>query len=171
MSDSIYILVLADTHVATLQQLPDRLRQLVKETDYVVHCGDFTEIRVVEELRSLAKRFIGVYGNTDSPEIRELLPTEAFLEIHGKRIAVTHPYFGGPPWGLEEELVERYPIADVILFGHTHDACSIHKNGTLLFNPGQGYPMFIQQASVGILKVTAEGIEGRISSMDNAILF
>ncbi len=60
MSDSTYILVLADTHVATLQLLPERLHQLVKETDCVVHCGDFTEIRVVEELRSLATRFIGV---------------------------------------------------------------------------------------------------------------
>ncbi len=157
--------------MATLQQLPERLSRLVKETDYVVHCGDFTEIRVVEELRSLAKRFIGVYGNTDSPEIRELLPTEIVFEVHRKKITVTHPYFGGPPWGLEEELVERYPNADVILFGHTHDACSIHRNGVLLFNPGQGYPMFIQQASVGILKVTAEGVEGRISSMDSAFLF
>ena len=171
MSDSTYILVLADTHVATLEQLPERLRHLVKETDYVVHCGDFTELRVVEELRSLAKRFVGVYGNTDSPEIRELLPAETTFDVQGRKIAVTHPYFGGPPWGLEEELAAHFPIAQAILFGHTHDKCMIHKNGTLLFNPGQGYPIFIQQASVGILKVTAEGIEGRISSVDNAFLF
>jgi putative phosphoesterase len=171
VNDSYYILALADTHVATLQQLPERLSQLVKETDCVVHCGDFTEIRVVEELRSLAKRFIGVYGNTDSPEIKEQLPTETTFEVHGKKIAVTHPHFGGPPWGLEEELAAHYPDADVIIFGHTHDACSIHKNGVLLFNPGQGYPIFITQASVGILKVTAEGVEGRISSVDDAVLF
>jgi putative phosphoesterase len=171
LSDSTYILAIADTHVATLQQLPERLSQLVKEADCVVHCGDFTEIRVVEELRSLAKRFIGVYGNTDSPEVKEKLPTEATFEVLGKKIVVTHPHFGGPPWGLEEELVAHYSDADVIIFGHTHDACSIHRNGVLLFNPGQGYPMFIQQASVGILKVTAEGVEGRISSMDNAFLF
>jgi putative phosphoesterase len=139
--------------------------------DYVVHCGDFTELRVVEELRSLSKQFVGVYGNTDAPEVKELLPTETFLEICGKKIAITHPYFGGPPWRLEEELIETYPAADVILFGHTHDACSVRKNGVLLFNPGQGYPMFITQAGVGILKVTAQGIEGRLSSVDNAILF
>lgn len=171
MSDSTYILVIADTHVATLEQLPQGLRQLIRDVDYVVHCGDFTELRVVEELRSLAKHFIGVYGNTDTPEVKELLPAEAFLEIHGKKIAITHPYFGGPPWRLEEELAESYPAADVILFGHTHDACSVRKNGVLLFNPGQGYPMFIMQASVGILKVTAEGVEGRISSIDSAVLF
>ena len=171
MVDSTYILVLADTHVSTLEQLPKRLQQLAKEVDYVVHCGDFTELRVVEELRSLAKRFIGVHGNTDSPAVKELLPTEAFLEIYSKKIAITHPYFGGPPWRLEEELVETYPAADVILFGHTHDACSIVKNGVFLFNPGQGYQMFITQASVGIMKVVADKVEGRIYSVDNAILF
>lgn len=157
--------------MATLDLLPQRLRHLLKEVDYVVHCGDFTELRVVEELRSLSKQFVGVYGNTDAPEVKKLLPTEAFLEIHGRKIAITHPYFGGPPWRLEEELIETYPAADVILFGHTHDACSVRKNGVLLFNPGQGYPMFITQAGVGILKVTAQGIEGRLSSVDNAILF
>ena len=171
LTDSIYILVLADTHVATLELLPQRLRQLIKDADYVVHCGDFTELRVVEELRSLAKHFIGVYGNTDSPEVKELLPAEAFIEIHGKKIAITHPYFGGPPWRLEEELVESYPAADVILFGHTHDACSIRKNGVLLFNPGQGYSMFILRASVGILKMTAGSVEGRICPVDSAVLF
>jgi hypothetical protein len=170
MTGSTYVLVLADTHVATLEQLPERLRQLVKEADYVVHCGDFTELKVVEELRSLAKHFIGVCGNTDTPEIKELLPTEAFLEIRGKKIAITHPYFGGPPWRLEEELAELYPAADIILFGHTHDACSIHKKGVLLFNPGQGYPIFIKQASVGILKMNDGGVEGRIFPVDSAAL-
>ena len=171
MTNSTYILVLADTHVGTIELLPQRLSQLVREADYVVHCGDFTELRVVQELRSLAKHFIGVYGNTDSPEVKELLPTEAFLEIHGKKIAITHPYFGGPPWRLEEELVESYPAADVILFGHTHDACAVRKNGILLFNPGQGYQMFITQATVGILKLTDEGVEWRLSTIDNAVLF
>jgi uncharacterized protein len=171
LTDSTYILVLADTHVGTIELLPQRLSQLVREADYVVHCGDFIELRVVEELRSLAKHFIGVYGNTDSPEVKELLPAEAFLEIHGKKIAITHPYFGGPPWRLEEELIESYPAADIILFGHTHDACSVYKNGILLFNPGQGYQMFITQATIGILKLTDEGVEGRLSTIDNAVLF
>lgn len=171
MNDSIYILVLADTHSVTLRHLPVKISQLAKEADYVVHCGDYTEIRVVEELRSLAKCFVGVYGNTDSPEIKELLPTEATFEIMGKKFIVTHPHFGGPPWGLEEELTVRYPDADVILFGHTHDALSIYKNDKLLFNPGQGYPMFITPAKVGILKVNEEAIDGRIFTADNAFLF
>ena len=63
------------------------------------------------------------------------------------------------------------PDADIILFGHTHDACSHYKNGVFLFNPGQGYPIFIKKTSVGILKLTRERLEGRVSSIDDAVLF
>ena len=171
MTDSFYVLVIADTHTASIEQLPGRLTQLVKGVDCVVHCGDFTEMKVVRELRALAKQFIGVYGNTDSPEVKANLPYEAFWEIQGKKIAITHPFFGGPPWGLEDELSGKYPGADVILFGHTHDALVVQKNGTLLLNPGQGYPVFIQPATVGILKVTGGSVEGRIFSVDDAVLF
>jgi len=166
-----YILVLADTHVSTLSQLPRRLTELVREVDRVVHCGDFTGIRVLEELRSLAKDFVGVYGNTDPPEIRQQLPAEATFEVHGKRIAVFHPYWGGSPRGIEDEMVARYPDAHVILFGHTHDPLVETRNGILLLNPGQSYPTFITQAQVGILKVTPEEVTARLFSLDNAELF
>lgn len=166
-----YILVIADTHVAALEQLPARLSQLVKEVNCVVHCGDFTEMRVVNELRTMAQQFIGVYGNTDSPEVKANLPYESFFEIQGKKIAITHPFFGGPPWGLEDELAGKYPDADIVLFGHTHDALVTEKNGTLLLNPGQGYPIFIHQATVGILKIAQGHVEGRISTIENAVLF
>jgi hypothetical protein len=167
---AINILVLADTHVSTLEQLPARLRELVTEAGWVVHCGDFTGIRVVEELRNLAGRFVGVYGNSDSEDIKTQLPKETVFEVNGKKIVVTHPYFGGPPWGLEDELVARYPAADVILFGHTHDRHCATKNGKLLLNPGQGYPTFINQLTVGILKFTGDSVEGRICSLDEAEL-
>ncbi|MDP2919962.1 MAG: YfcE family phosphodiesterase [Dehalococcoidia bacterium] len=165
-----HVLVLADTHVATIQQLPAKLSELVGAADYVVHCGDYTSIKVVEELGRLAKRFIGVYGNSDQPEVKEQLPREATFEVGNKKVVVTHPYFGGPPWGLEDELVERYPEADVILFGHTHDRHCVTKNGKLLLNPGQGYPTFIHPMNVGILKVMPGGVEGRACSLDEATL-
>jgi len=164
------ILVLADTHVSSLAELPDSLRQLVKDADYVVHCGDFTSIQVVNDLRNLSRQFVGVYGNTDYPEVREVLPQESTLEVLGHRIAVIHPYWGGPPWGIEDELLARYPGYDVILFGHTHDAYAEKKNGTLLLNPGQGYPTFIHQPNVAVLKVTREEVSGRVFRLSDATL-
>lgn len=166
-----HILVLADTHVATLAQLPARLSDLVRQADRVVHCGDFTSITVVEELHRLARHFTGVHGNTDEPEVKQQLPREAVLAVLGRRIVATHPYFGGPPWGLEEELAARYPTADAILYGHTHDAAVVTRNGILLLNPGQGYPNFFAQGTVGILKVTETEVTGRVFPLDVAEMF
>ncbi len=171
MTDTAHILVLADTHATTIERLPAKLPQLVKEADYVVHCGDFTEMYLVNELVSLSKQFIGVYGNTDSPEVKQSLPYESFFEIQGRKIAVTHPFFGGPPWGLEEELAGKYPEADIILFGHTHDAYVAQKNGKLILNPGQGYPIFIHKATIGIVKVVGGNVEGRVADIDSTLLF
>jgi putative phosphoesterase len=171
MIETCRILVVADTHVSTFEQLPGRLQELVREADYVVHCGDFTELQVVQSLKNQVKRFIGVYGNTDSPEVKSYLPYEAFFEVAGKKIAVTHPFFGGPPWGLEDELAGKYPEADILLFGHTHDPLVLQKNKTLLLNPGQGYPMFINRATVGILKISGGVVDASVSTIDNAMLF
>jgi len=169
--DTTRILVLADTHATSIAELPARLGELIAEADWVVHCGDFTGIRVLDELRRLAKRFVGVYGNTDPPEIRQQLPKESSLEIHGKRIAVFHPYWGGSPDGIEEDMLKRYPNADAILFGHTHEPLLETRNGVLLLNPGQSYPTFISQAQVGILKVTPQDVSGRLFTLDNARMF
>ena len=108
---------------------------------------------------------------TDPPEIRQQLPAEATFEVCGKRIAVFHPYWGGPPYGIEDEMVARYPNAHAILFGHTHDPLIETRKGILLLNPGQSYPTFITQAQVGILKITPQEIIGRLFTLDSAELF
>jgi len=140
--------------------------QAIREADWVVHCGDYVSIAVLDELRKLARYFVGVYGNTDPGNVRQQLPPEVLLELEGKKIVVVHPYWGGQPDGLEEELVAQYPQVDAILFGHTHEPCNLRLNGTLLLNPSQGYPSFMVPASIGILTVSKGELRGEISTLD-----
>ena len=140
--------------------------QAIKEAEWVVHCGDYVSAVVVDELRRLARHFVGVYGNADSSEVRQQLPPETTLEFEGKRIAVIHPRWGGFPDGLKEELASHFPHVDAILFGHTHEPCNLRLNGTLLFNPGQGYPSFMVPASIGILTVSKRRLGGKILTLD-----
>jgi predicted phosphodiesterase len=38
-------------------------------------------------------------------------------------------------------MLQAFPNADVIVFGHLHVPCNLHLHGKLLFNPGStGYP-------------------------------
>ena len=160
------ILVISDTHVRTVQELPEGILQAVREAEWVVHCGDFVSIEVVDELQCSARRFTGVYGNIDPIEVRNRLASEVIFEVEGKRIAVLHPPWGGPPFGLEKELVARFPDVDAILFGHTHEPCNMILEGTLLLNPGQGYSSFMVSASTGILTISKGELRGEISTLD-----
>lgn len=155
-------LVLSDTHIRDPQQLPPAIADALAQADWVIHCGDFTAREVLDELRRRCRNFAGVYGNTDGRRIREVLPEKLTLEIEGKHLAIIHPAWGGPPWGLEEELLEMFRCADAILFGHTHEPHHRQHNHTLLFNPGQGYPSLGIQATYGLLTITPEGIEAEI---------
>lgn len=159
------ILVISDTHVSTVKELPRAILQTIREVEWVVHCGDYTSTMVVEELRRLARHFVGVYGNADPSGIRHRLGAEVIFEFEGRRIAVAHPHRGGYPEALEEELTARFPDVDVILFGHTHEPCNLSLNGTLLLNPGQGYPSFMVSASIGILTVSQGELTAEIVTL------
>lgn len=157
-----HILVLADTHIGSWEQLAPPLALAVAQADWVVHCGDFTGREFLDELRRRSRNFAGVFGNTDGSKIRQELLDKVTLEIEGKRFVITHPSWGGPPEGIEEELLSLHGDADAILFGHTHEPLVQQRNHTLLFNPGQGYPAFGYPATYGILTIAQGKIEAEI---------
>ena len=158
--------MISDTHIGTVQELPNRVLQAIREAEWVVHCGDYSSLVVVDELRRLTRHFLGVYGNTDPGDIRQQLPPEVTFEFEGRIITVVHPHWGGHPDGLEEQLAAQFPLADAILFGHTHEPCNLRLSGTLLLNPGQSYSSFMIPASIGILTISKGELRGEISIID-----
>lgn len=156
--------VISDTHGKSLDVLPQEIYDEVVAADIVVHCGDFDRLPLLNQLRQVSKRFIGVYGNIDSIDIRAELPQKAVFEVEGRRIGVIHPHWGGPPFGIEEAIAREFEDVDMILFGHTHDACYQTIEGVIFLNPGQAYRSFREPASVGIVTVGPGGIQADIKS-------
>ncbi|MDY6917649.1 MAG: YfcE family phosphodiesterase [Chloroflexota bacterium] len=156
MSSVTRIMVISDTHTRSLEDLPRELVDQLSQVDYVVHCGDFTHISLLEELRHVAKRFVGVYGNVDPREIREELPAKTVLELEGRKIGVIHPHWGGAPWGIEDDIRKEFEDVDIILFGHTHDTYHKTVNGLVYLNPGQAYPSFRNPASAAFVTIDGD---------------
>ena len=150
------IAVISDTHGKNLDVLPSEIYDEVVSADVVVHCGDYDRLSLVNQLRQAAKRFIGVFGNMDSIDIRAELPEKTVFEVEGKRIGVIHPHWGGPPFGIEEAIAREFEDVDVILFGHTHDVYHKTIDGVVFFNPGQAYRSFREPASVGVVTVGSD---------------
>jgi putative phosphoesterase len=130
------LLLTTDTHVPKrARRLPAELLQAVGAADVVLHAGDWVDGATLDLLEARARRLIGVYGNNDGPELRARLPEVAVAELGGLRFAVVHET--GPAGGREERCAERFPGADVLVFGHSHIPWDTAAAGGLrLLNPG-----------------------------------
>ncbi|HTX29913.1 MAG TPA: metallophosphoesterase family protein [Solirubrobacteraceae bacterium] len=129
------IALISDTHMPKgNRRLPDACVERLKAADLIVHAGDLSTLAILDELRTYSK-VIAVHGNVDDAEVRAALPETATFEANGAQIAVIHD--AGPATGRLERLRRRFPQADAVIFGHSHQP--LHQedpSGFQIFNPG-----------------------------------
>ena len=144
--------VVADTHCPEfLDHLPDRLFEVLRGVDLVIHAGDVTGQETLAALGAIAP-VEAIRGDHDQGLVD--LPMSRELTIEGKRIVVVHGNRSRwveepqtllwtlslgcyhPHTGLPRALRRRFGGADAIVFGHTHRSRIETVEGTLLFNPG-----------------------------------
>jgi len=121
--------------------------------DRVVHTGDITQAKVLDELSRLDCPVQGVYGNNDLE--RESL--ERAADAYGmhfvdppfeftweeRRVVVVHD-----PRDLEADSLGEYTLA---LHGHTHRHRETRRGGRLIFNPGECAGMMTGYNAVGVV--------------------
>lgn len=145
--------VLSDTHIPrACSNIPGEVLSVFKDVDLILHAGDLVEMRVLNELRKLAKTK-AVYGNMDEPELRKALREKEVIKVRGWTIGLVHGY--GPPANLincvESEFMGK---VDAIVFGHSHSPVNEMKGGILFFNPGSPTDnIFAKYNSYGILTI------------------
>jgi len=151
------IIVLADTHVNTLEYLPKKIIDAISTVDLIIHAGDFTDVQLLKELKQL-REVKAVQGNMDSMELKTTLPVKEIFEIESKRIGITHG--SGSPWGIGERVRKMFELdrIDVIVYGHSHQSQNTIINNILFFNPGKATDSF------GILTINGEAIGEIINS-------
>jgi len=152
--------VISDTHVPIrAKKIPERVFEVFKNVDFIVHAGDLVQLSVIDELERLAPVLV-VSGNMDGPEIRGKLPKLDSLKVFDWRIGVTHnprALFG---MGKMREIVETNGF-DVLVYGHTHSSSMKWEKDVLFINPGSPTtpaPPFLAKPTVGLLRLTREGI-------------
>jgi putative phosphoesterase len=129
------VLVISDTHLTatSLPRMPQEVWALAGQADVVLHAGDVTELAVLDALRDLAAVH-AVLGNNDHGLERDL-PAQWEDQLEGVSIAMVHD--SGARAGREARMARRFPGADVVVFGHSHDPLvQPGVNAQLLVNPG-----------------------------------
>lgn len=130
------IVVLSDTHMPKrCKSLPARLIDELKDTDLIIHGGDWQTIEVFHELRFFAK-VEGVYGNVDTEEIKGLFPKNRIVDVCGYKLGITHGHGKGKT--TEKRAIQAFAEEEVdcIIFGHSHIPIKKYEKEVLLFNPG-----------------------------------
>ena len=125
------LIILSDSH-GNMKGVSELL-PLIAENDLVIHLGDGAgDMREAREL--YPEKVYACAGNCDffSP-----LPTEGELEVENLKIYFCHGHKYGVKSDLSRLIDEaKRRKADVVLYGHTHQAAITQAEGITLINPG-----------------------------------
>jgi putative phosphoesterase len=127
--------LLADTHIpdGSERSLDDRVLGAAANADMILHAGDATGGNLLDRLAELAPVH-AVLGNNDVG-LAARLPDELTLDLDRVAVALVHD--AGPRRGRPARLARRFPDADLVVFGHSHQPEDVvPDNGPRLFNPG-----------------------------------
>lgn len=144
------ILVVSDTH-GDLHSLM-RAINAQRTAEVIIHCGDGEEQLQYMKDTIRDKMVVGVRGNCDWGS---MLPGIETLRVCGKTIFVTHGHLYNAKMTMDRlEYAARETNADILLFGHTHQALTDYHDGLYIMNPGscRGY-----DASYGYIDITEKG--------------
>jgi putative phosphoesterase len=127
-----------------------------EDVDFVIHTGDITLPKSLEEFSKLKMPLFGVFGNNDQGDKEALkIVCEKYsfsFEDHiakinssDKKILVVHD-----PLDIKEEY---YDEADIIVHGHTHRYRNDFLKGTFIFNPGECAGFMKGKNNLGIVSL------------------
>ena len=128
------VALIADTHFRGGANLSERCIEEIRAADLLLHAGDISSERALEEIEELGTPLRVVHGNVDSPQLQRRLPEQLSLELEGTVIAMLHD--AGPAKGRLERMRVRFPDADAVVFGHSHMPLVKERDGLRIFNPG-----------------------------------
>lgn len=152
------IIVVSDTHGDYFSF--SKVLTMHKDADVVIHCGDSrSEIDRIKE-NFPDKVYVTVKGNCDlgkaykNQEI-ERFASKKFLITHGHDYKVKHTLYNLVCAAREEK-------ADIVCFGHTHNAICEYDDGLYIINPGSlsGY-----DASYALIEIKNGDILANIAKL------
>ena len=155
--------LVSDTHMPRYgTSLPTALVKGLQGVARILHCGDMTDVLIVELFEAIAP-FEAVAGNNDDEVIRERFGRRKVVEIGGLRIGMIHGDHRSKP--TEQYAFEAFSEdgVDAIVFGHSHRPVIKERAGITLINPGSPTdkrfnPLF----SYAILEITGGKLEARL---------
>ncbi len=153
--------LISDTHIPDrAKELPQKVFDAFDGVDLILHAGDLTSMKVIDELEKIAPT-IAIQGNMDRVNGINL-PVAKTIEAEGLKIGIVHG--------------EVYPRADtqqlvylakelgveILVTGHSHQPKIEQTDGVLLINPGSPIVPRLADRTVMLLEINNREVDVEI---------
>jgi len=160
----IYAGILSDTHLSlATHQFKMLAKRAFSHCDVIFHAGDLTNNSLLTVFQN--QTVYAVHGNMCDNTTSQSLPESRATTIEGYTICLCHG--AGPRHNIEDRMWSRFPDADCIIFGHTHQPVVEKKGGILFINPGsfQNSSSHGSPASYAILTIEKTGLTAKLHTI------
>lgn len=113
--------ILSDTHGI----LRERVVDILKCCEVIIHAGDIGNQEILETLREIAPVYV-VKGNNDKGEWSKLLPERLSIMLKDTTLFIIH----------DLKQYDRSKEYDIVISGHSHKVHITHEGRQLFINPG-----------------------------------
>ncbi|WP_296797728.1 YfcE family phosphodiesterase [uncultured Methanobrevibacter sp.] len=133
--------LISDTHISPKKgKLNEKIFEIFENVDLILHAGDITSQKVLDELSEIAP-VTAVLGNNDELDLNK----SETINANGKTIVLVHG----------DKIKDLYEFglknnADIVVSGHTHSPNFEKIKKIYLINPGRA------SKSVAVLKIEKE---------------
>ena len=153
--------LISDTHIPDRARvIPEKVLTTFKDVDLIIHAGDLTTTRVIDELEEIAP-VIAIQGNMDRVAGLKL-PNAKVIEAEGVKIGVVHGEVY--PRGDTQQLLylARQLDANILVSGHSHQPKIEQVEDVLLLNPGSPIVPRLADRTVMLLEINDKNVDVEI---------
>lgn len=160
--------LISDTHI------PDRARELPKNVissfenvDLILHAGDLTSTKVIDELEKIAPT-IAIQGNMDRAA-GIMLPNAKVIEAEGLKIGIAHGEVYPRADTQQLLYLAKQLDADILVTGHSHQPKIEQIDGVLLLNPGSPVVPRLADRTVMLLEINNKEVDVEVIKIGNLV--
>lgn len=149
--------ILSDTHILSCDETFRRSTGTVfAGCEVIIHAGDLTDLSILTAFAG--KEVYAVHGNMCNAAARSALPEYRTIVLAGYTIGICHG--AGNRHDIEDRMLDLFPLADCIIYGHTHRPLCHTIGATLIINPGsyQGTGRHGAPGTFALLQIDAAGL-------------
>ncbi len=160
--------LISDTHIPDrAKEIPENVYSAFKNVDLILHAGDLTSLKVIEELENIAP-VIAIQGNMDRVNGINL-PTAKVLEAEGLRIGIVHGEVYPRADTQQLLYLARELNVDILVSGHSHQPKIEQKEGILLLNPGSPVVPRLADRTVMLLEINNKEVDVEIVKIGSPV--